>query len=222
MRFRLDPDGGELLVAPEIVIVGGYTGRDREAVAEHILELERLGVPRPPTVPAFYAVPPELLVQSDRVVTTEAATSGEVEAALIATNGDLYVAVASDHTDRTAERLDIAVSKRACPKVVGRTAWRLGDVAGSWDGVELRSWIGDDADEPYQDGVMAALIPPLELLEAIPWRSRPSSFVLLCGTLPALGGIRPSSRFRGELHDPAAGRSLSLEYAIETLDFVSA
>jgi hypothetical protein len=218
MRFRLEPDGGELVAVPEIVVVGGYTGRDREAVAAHILELEELGVPAPATAPAFYAVSPDLLIQADRLVTTEAETSGEAEAALVVHDGEVYVAVASDHTDRSAERYDIAVSKRACPKVVGDAVWRLDDVVGRWDEIELRSWIGEDAELAYQDGVLGALLPPHELLDAIPWRDRPASFVVLCGTLPTLRGIQPSPRFRGELHDAATGLRLSLDYAVETLD----
>ena len=218
MRFRLEPDGGSLVTVPEIVVVGGYTGRDRKAVAAHILELEALGVPAPATAPAFYAVSPHLLIQADRLVTTEAETSGEAEAALVVHGGDVYVAVASDHTDRSAERYDIAVSKRACPKVVGDTVWRLGDIGDRWDDLELRSWIGADGDLPYQHGVLGTLLPPGELLDAVPWRNRPSSYVVLCGTLPTMLGIQPSPRFRGELHDGATGRRLSLDYRVETLD----
>jgi hypothetical protein len=221
LRFRIEPDGVEIETQPEIVVVAGYTSRDREAVLDHIVELERLGIAPPPSVPSFYAVSPQLLSQGAALVTTEIATSGEAEACLIVDHGEMYVTVCSDHTDRAAERFDIAVSKRACHKVIGSFAWRLSEVLGRWDELELRSWIGEDADVAYQDAPLRALVPPLELLDAIPWSSEPASaFLLLCGTLPALPGIQPSPRFRAELHDPPTGGRLTIDYAVEARDLL--
>ena len=40
---------------------------------------------------------------------------------------------------------------------------------------------------------------------------------MLCGTLPARGGIRPSGYFRMELHDPVLDRRISGGYAIREL-----
>jgi Protein of unknown function (DUF2848) len=218
LRFRVEPDGAELVVQPEIIVVAGYTGRDRAAVLDHIGELERLGVAPPPTVPTFYAVSPELVTQGSALVTTETATSGEAEAGLVVAGGEVYVTVCSDHTDRAAERFDIALAKRACHKVIGTSAWRLDDVADRWDELCLRSWIGDGA--LYQDGTLGSLLPPLELLDAVPWREQPECFVLMCGTVPTVSGIEPSPRFRAELLDPASERSLEVDYAVSTLDLL--
>jgi hypothetical protein len=219
LRFRIEPDGAELVAGPEIVVVAGYTGRDREAVLDHIGELEGVGVAPPPSVPTFYAVTPDLLTQGGALVMTETATSGEAEAGLIVVGGEVYVTVCSDHTDRAAERLDIALSKRACHKVVGTSAWRLDEVAGRWDELGLRSWIGEEP-RLYQDGTLGALLPPLELLDAVPWREQPRCFVLMCGTLPTLSGIEPSPRFRAELFDPATERSLEVDYGVATIDLL--
>jgi hypothetical protein len=219
LRFGIEPDGAELVVHPEIVVVAGYTGRDREAVLEHIAELEGLGVPPPPSVPTFYAVSPELVTQGNAVVTTESATSGEAEAGLVVVGGEVYVTVCSDHTDRAAERLDIALSKRACHKVVGTSAWRLADVADRWDELVLRSFIGETP-TLYQDGLLGSLLPPDELLDAIPWREEPDCFVLMCGTVPTVAGIEASPRFRAELFDPVADRLLEVDYAVSTLDLL--
>ena len=35
----------------------------------------------------------------------------------------------------------------------------------------------------------------------------PERFAMLTGTVPVEGGVRPASQFRGELHDPATGRT---------------
>jgi hypothetical protein len=218
LRFRLEPDGTELVVQPEIAVVAGYTARDREAVLGHIEELERLGVAPPPSVPTFYPVSPELVMQGNALITTETATSGEAEAGLVVQAGEVYVTVCSDHTDRAAERLDIALSKRACHKVVGSAAWRLDDVVARWDDLRVRSWIGTDASSPYQDGTLGTLLSPRELLATVPWREEPACYFLFCGTVPTIGGIEPSPRFRAELQDPETARSLELDYAVETLD----
>jgi len=48
-------------VSPERHVAAGYTAKDEEAVAEHIAELARIGVPPPASVPAFYRLDPVLL-----------------------------------------------------------------------------------------------------------------------------------------------------------------
>ena len=40
---------------------------------------------------------------------------------------------------------------------------------------------------------------------------------MLCGTLPAIGGIRPAERFEIELEDPVLGRTLRHAYAVAAL-----
>lgn len=220
LRLRVEPDGREIVSLPEIAVMAGYTGRERDAVLDHIRELEEIGVASPPEVPMFYPVSPQLITQDNALLTTEAATSGEAEVGLVVHDGDVYVTVGSDHTDRAAERLDIAVSKRACHKVIARSAWRLDDVAGHWDALRLRSWIGENAESLYQDGPLSSLMAPLALLEAIPWRARPRRFLVLCGTVPTIGGVHHSSHFRAELHDPVTERRLRLDYEIRLLDFV--
>jgi len=115
----------------------------------------------------------------------------------------VYVIVCSDHTDRRAERLDIALSKRACQKVVGSVAWRLDDV---------RRPLGrapyPQLDRPAtprrstRTARSACCSRRGELLAAVPWREQPACYVVLCGTVPTIGGIEPSPRFRAELHDP--------------------
>jgi hypothetical protein len=44
---------------------------------------------------------------------------------------------------------------------------------------------------------------------------------MFCGTMPAIGGIRSSSRFEMELEDPVLGRKISHAYDIETLPIIA-
>ncbi|MGH8875121.1 MAG: DUF2848 family protein [Acidimicrobiia bacterium] len=206
-------------VEPQTVIAAGFTGRDREAVEAHLKELAALGVTVPDRIPSFYPVPASLAVQADRISVTHADTSGEAEVALVVAGGHTYVTVASDHTDRLAEASDIAMSKLMCPKVLAAEAWPLDEVAGHWDALELQSWIGTHGTtELYQEGRAEMLLPPAELLSLIPFQERLHSFIVLAGTLPAIGGIRPGDHFRARLYDPVLARSLSLSYTVGVLD----
>jgi hypothetical protein len=202
----------------EAVIVAGYTGRDRAAVMHHIEELAEIGIPPPASVPFYWRFPPWLGMQLDTMVVVGAETSGETELCLVVDGDELFVTLASDHTDRAAEAIDIGMSKAICPKVIGREAWSVGSVEGRWGELVLRSWIVEDGGEVlYQEGECSSLVPPLELLDGIPFE-RPRCFALTTGTVPAIGGIRPASRFRGELHDPASDRRLHIDYRIISLD----
>jgi hypothetical protein len=48
-----------------------------------------------------------------------------------------------------------------------------------------------------------------------------SGTVMFCGTLAAIDGIRPASRFEIELEDPMLGRTLRHAYDIDVLPVVS-
>lgn len=216
MRFTVE--GSSIDVDIEAVIVAGYTGRDRDAVLHHIHELEQIGVPPPPYVPFYWRFPPWIAMSTDRVVVSGTNTSGEAELVLVVDGDDIYVAVGSDHTDRAAEAIDIGMSKAICPKVVSSEAWPIAAVGDRWGELLLRSWVTEGGVEvPYQDGPCSSLVPPLELLAGIPFE-RPRRFVMLTGTVPAIGGVRPAERFRAELHDPQRGCSVGYAYSITSLE----
>ena len=48
-----------------------------------------------------------------------------------------------------------------------------------------------------------------------------SGTVMMSGTLNAIGGIRPASRFEMELSDPVAGRVISHAYDIAELPVIA-
>lgn len=222
LHFRLESAGADVVFEPEALIVAGYTGRDQREVLAHIRELAAHGIDPPEAVPSFYSLSPNLLTQGEQLVTAGEETSGEAEVALLVSGGDVYVTVASDHTDRAAERIDVALSKAMCHKVLANSAWRLADVADHWDSLRLRSWIGDQANDLYQDGSTEALMPPEDILRAIPWKTPAHAFVVLCGTVPAIGGIRSGSTFRAELFDKKTGAALTLDYRIDVRSYLAA
>ncbi len=195
--------------------IAGWTGRNREAVEKHIRELEALGVPRPASTPIFYRVSASLLTCADSIEVMGGASSGEVEPVIFGVDGELWVGVGSDHTDRKAETIGVTLSKQLCAKPVGRMVWRYRDVADRWDTLELRSWITVDGERRlYQEGALVNMRPPLELIRMDRGaETLPDGAAMFCGTLAVHGGITASALFEMELRDPKSGEALSAAYS---------
>ena len=217
--MRLSIDGVERVFAPEALVVIGYAGRDRAAVEHHIDELATLGVPRPASIPLFMVFSPRLISQDPSIAVTGSASSGEAELVVVVEGDETFVTVGSDHTDRALEAVDIVASKGVCPKPVASSGWTAAAVANGWEDLSLRSRI--DGDVLYQDGSVAANLPPLELVAAIPWASGPPRcFVAFTGTVPVVGKIRPSAAFGAELAGPGL-HPLELSYRVEAVPELS-
>lgn len=71
---------------------------------------------------------------------------------------------------------------------------------------------------PYQSGTLAAIRPLGDLIEGA---DLPDNSALFCGTLPAIGGVRPAGDYRMTLVDPVQDRQITLSYAVGTLPIVS-
>ena len=113
---------------------------------------------------------------------------------------------------------------RSARKSLGRTAWRFEEVEPHWDRLLLRSFISEGGKKVlYQEGPLATIRAPRELIAG--WRNGdrrlPAGTAMFCGTLPALGAIRPSSRFEMEIEDPVLGRKLAHAYDVEALPLIS-
>ncbi len=212
-----------IAVSLDHLIIAGWAGRDEAAIRHHIEELAAIGVPRPSSVPVYYRVSADNLTQTDRLVVLGPDTSGEVEPVVVSLADGLWIGVGSDHTDRKAETVGIALSKQMCGKPVGRTLWRLSEVEGHWDRLMLRAWATIDGKRVlYQEGQLSALRPPRDLIERRPGEADlPPGTLMFGGTLGAIGGIRPASRFEMELEDPVLGRRMGHGYDIACLPVVS-
>lgn len=221
LHFTEASSGRAIELEVRDVVLAGYTGRDQEAVRRHVAELAAHGVPAPERVPAFYRVTPELVAATDRIDVLGRSTSGEGEFILFRTDGDLFVGVGSDHTDRAVEAQDVAKSKQLCHKVVGTSVWRLADVRPHWEHVTLRSF-GDDDERAYQSGPAASLLDPEEILRRVAARTgaETEGLLVFSGTLPLAGELEYASRFRVELADEEHGLRLELAYAVEVKDLL--
>ncbi|WP_338563853.1 DUF2848 domain-containing protein [Erwinia sp. E_sp_B04_7] len=204
-------------------VIAGWVGRDQEAVLHHIRELEALGVPAPGAVPLFYRVATNQISQQSQLEVVGNETSGEAEPFVFFHDGEYWVSLISDHTDRHLETFSVALSKQACIKPVASGAWRMSEVTGHWDALELTSWIKEQGEWViYQQGTLASLLTPPDLLARyLGDGSVKEGFAMSCGTLGAIGGIRPSSEFRMALHDPILGRTLEHHYCTGALPVVA-
>ena len=208
----------------EDLVIAGWTGRDVAALDHHIEELKAIGVQPPSSVPLYYRAVAALLTQAETIQVLGDDSSGEVEPVLIGTPERLWVTVGADHTDRKVESYNIAVSKQVCQKPVGRTAWRFEDIEPHWDQLILRSYVTEASKKVlYQEGPLANIRPPRELVAG--WRNGdkrlPPGVAMFCGTMGAIGGIRPSPRFDMELEDPVLGRKLLHGYKVQSLPIVA-
>jgi len=157
-------------------ILAGWTGRDRAAMEHHIVEMEAIGVKRPPSLPVFYRCSASRLNTADEIEVTGEDSSGEVEFVLIQTEGNLWVGTVSDQTDRKVGSYNITVSKQMCDKPLAQELWSYDDIAPNWDQMVLRAWTVTDTGSD----------------------ALPDCFAIFSGTIPAIGGLRPSQRFEFE------------------------
>ncbi len=208
------PDG-RIAVAIQRLVIAGWTGRDSAAVQHHIAELAALGVAPPSTTPLFYQVSAALATQAARIQVLGAATSGEVEPLVINVDGTLWLGLGSDHTDRQLEAVSVAQSKQACAKVLSHKLWPLAAVADRLDALALRAEI--DGGTLYQDGSLAAILPLSGLIAAADLQPGDA---MLCGTLPAIGGVRPATSYRMSLTDQTLG-TIALQYDCDVLEPVA-
>lgn len=217
--FNIESQGHSKTVEVELknLIVAGWAGRDMEAIEHHILELEAIGVPRPSSVPLYYRIGANQFTQEPVVQVVGPHSSGEIEALVFEAEGQLCLSIASDHTDRKLESHSVALSKQVCAKPAARDAWLYADVEAHIDALVLRSWIIEDGErKQYQDGPMSSLRTPRNLIDGFDGNFAEGT-VMTCGTVGAIGGIRPSKVFEMELFDPVLNRSLRHRYEVEVL-----
>lgn len=225
LTFERISQAGRDRIAVEIdtLIIAGWAGRDAAAIEHHIEELAALGIPRPSTTPVYYRVAAATLTQAECFVVLGPDSSGEVEPVVVSLADGLWVGIGSDHTDRKAEAVGIALSKQLCGKPVGRQLWRYEEVEGHWDRLVLRSFATIGGERVlYQESAVSSLRTPRDLIRKHTGaETLPPGTAMYCGTPGAIGGIRPGTRFEMELEDPVLGRTLRHAYDIEALPVVS-
>ncbi len=210
-------------IAVENAVIAGWTGRDPAAMEMHIAELEALGVARPASTPLFYRVASTRLTTAEAIEVSGTESSGEVEFVLVQSDGGLFVGVGSDHTDRKVEAYNITVSKQMCDKPLAPVLWSYASLHDHWDDLILRAYAIDGTGRTlYQEGTVGAMLAPDDLISRYTGGAArlAEGTLMFCGTLAAIGGVRPAERFEFELEDPVLDRRISHGYRVQPLPIV--
>ncbi|MEP2641588.1 DUF2848 domain-containing protein [Roseobacter sp.] len=211
--------GQAMTLSVDTVFVAGWTGRDPAAVQHHIDELAELGIAPPSQVPLYYRVSNALLTQDPLIEVLGETSSGEVEPLLVQQDGKLWLGLASDHTDRALEAHSVAASKQACLKPMGYEVWAFDDIKDDLETMILRCNIRENGGwVTYQEGTLAAIRPLADLMAGADFTGNAA---MLCGTLGAIGGVRPAAAYQMTLEDPKRGRTITLDYSVRTLPIVA-
>lgn len=201
------------------LVVAGWTARDMKFVQEHIDELAEIGVAPPSTVPLFYRASNLLVTQEPTVEVLSTDTSGEVEPLIIKAEGKIYLGVGSDHTDRKLEAYSVAHSKQVSAKPVSSELWDFAEVVDHLDELLIESWVDEgEGWVQYQKGSLANIRPLTELMEK---GDLSEGSAMLCGTCPAIGGVRRTEKFKMSIHDPVLNRTIECVYTTKELPIVS-
>jgi hypothetical protein len=219
LLLRSDGEMTRRNVRIDRLVIAGWTGRNKAAVEKHIAELEKLGVKRPVTTPIFYRASAARLTLDDTIEALGDTSSGEAEFVLLQEGGRLWVGSGSDHTDRKVESYGVSVSKQMCDKPIAPEFWPIVEVAPHWEKLILRAYIAEHGKRTlYQEGSVSAMLDPMSLIEKFGGKGQLEDGTLMfCGTLAAIGGVRPSEDFAFELDDPVLGRKIQHQYRVSTL-----
>lgn len=207
------------------LLLAGFTGRNRELAMKHIEELKEHGVAAPDKIPTLYPVQCHLVTTDEEIEVLGNNTSGEVEPVFLFKEGNIYVGVGSDHTDREIEKVSIDQSKVMCPKIIAEGVWDYKEIKEDWERLILRSWVEENGEKKlYQEGSLASFLPPEDLIRLTHQQIRDQSLdgmVLSLGTIPLLGkGFVFSDAFEGELSDKSSKRKLSFSYRVKQMDWL--
>jgi hypothetical protein len=218
--LRSDGRAESVLLTWDLCVAIGYAGRNQKAVKDHIDELAKAGVPAPYAVPAMYWIEPERVFSLRRLSVVGEATSGEAEFFMARDEGgDLFMTLASDHTDRALETVSVSKAKQACSKIVAPVFWKVSDIREHWDKIEISSEIPEGRGyRVYQKGTLGDLLLP-ERLEELAREDAPlaGKISLFSGTLAAVGGIVHAGEFRMRLFDPILNRAVRFAYTVAVL-----
>jgi hypothetical protein len=223
--LRADGRVERVFLTWDLCVAVGCAGRDRKTVKEHIEKLVKAGVPAPYAVPAMYWIEPERVFSLKRLSVVGEATSGEVEFFMARDEGgDLFMTLASDHTDRALETVSVSKAKQACGKIVAPVFWKVSDVREHWDKIEISSEIPEGRGfRVCQKGTLGDLLPP-ERLEELAREDAPTAggpapgkISLFSGTLAAAGGVVHAGEFRMSLFDPVLNRAIKFAYTVAVL-----
>src|SRR5699024_10100269 len=113
LQLTVDSQGESKELAFEVktLINAGYGSRDQKDVIAHIEEMKDYKLKIPETIPTIFPLSNHLITTETSIQVQHEKTNGEVEFQLLFQDGEWYVTVGSDHTDRKLESFDVPICK---------------------------------------------------------------------------------------------------------------
>jgi len=222
LKLTLETQSGRepLTFVVERLVCAGWVGRDARAVQAHIEELGQHGIPGPSQTPTYMNYSPYLATTDTAIDVVGPESSGEVEYLVFKGDGDIYIGVGSDHTDRDMEKHSIPGSKQMCAKVLAPVVWSYRELEDHWDRIILRSWAGRPGGPVlYQEDALGTVLDPQRILEGLPKDDGlpENGMLVFSGTVATRSGLIFSDRFDFEMEDPVLARTIRYGYAIRVL-----
>lgn len=206
------------------MINAGFSGRDQKTVRDHILELEKEGIPGPKTTPVFFSLTCNNLIFSDIIQVGGVKTSGEVEFVMCIKDDKTYIGIGSDHTDRALEQFSMPNAKEICPNVMSESLWDYDEIKNHWDEIEISSYTREhknDKEILYQKANLSSILHPNDLKEIIKKQlinQDLNETIIFSGTIPILTDHTIYGEYFGcKLFDPRLQRSITCNYEVQTV-----
>ncbi|KAF1683616.1 DUF2848 family protein [Veillonella sp. R32] len=201
------------------LLVVGFAGKDIDKTMEHIRELEEEGIKCPKSVPVLYQCSKELLTTSDNIEVIGNKTSGEVEYLILVHEGNYYIGVGSDHTDRELEAVSIHKSKQLCLKPFATTFWPYEEIKNHFDNIKLKSTqILNGQTIDYQQGLTSDLLSLDTIINTLKKEIDIENSLIFTGTVPLKNGFQYGEAFSCQLIDEKLNRTINLNYKIQIIN----
>ena len=221
LKFNLG--GKHFEFSPKLLVMAGFTGRNRAAIQAHIDELAANGIASTSTFPAYYHKLADRITQAETLEALDSSDhTGEGEYCVFRHEGRFYLTPGSDHTDRKAEVHNVLKSKQIYPSIVGREVWAYEEVKDHWNQVELKSWATVNGERRlYQRFAMADLLSPPELMDWFKIKltdpGEMEGVMIFSGTMAGLFTLNYAEKFEVSLEDPVLRRELRSAYTLRSV-----
>lgn len=208
------------------MVNGGYCGRNQDEIRKHMEEVRQLGSTEVfDEIPVFFPGGQRSYYVAGRDRSHWESKLGEGEFGILIEKNRIYIAAASDHTDRDLEKKTILKSKQITPNILSKEVWDYEDVKDHWDEITMRAWVKEGGEKKlFQETKLAALLTPDDLIEFVKKRTQTDDLggmVILSGTVGAIKGVSGfSDYFEVELIDDFLERKIGCKYNIKPIDWV--
>ena len=215
----------ELVFQVNRMVNGGYCGRNQDEIRKHMEEVKALGSTEVfDEIPVFFPVVKDYITLGEEIEVVGNQTSGEGEFAVLIGQDHVYIAAASDHTDRDLEKQTILKSKQVTPNILSKEVWDYEDVKDHWDDILMRAWVKEDGEKKvFQESSLSALLTPDDLIKIVGERTEGSleGMIILSGTVGAVQGVSGfSDYFEVELINDTLKAKLGCKYNIKPIDWI--